>query len=71
MKRPNHILARDDIGRQVVILEIETDAGPGEQPAIRYELANRSEVARISDTDFVVAQTGQVLTRQTTSRAKG
>ena len=71
MKRPNYILTRDDSGKQVVILEIETDARPGEQPAIRYELANRSEVERISVTDFVVVQTGQLLTRTMPSRAKG
>ena len=61
MKRPKHLLARDDHGTQVVILEIESDA-PGEQPKVRYELANRSEVTRISDTEFVVVQTGAVLT---------
>ena len=61
MKRPKHLLARDDNGTQVVILEIESDA-LGEQPKVRYELANRSEVTRISDTEFVVVQTGAVLT---------
>lgn len=44
-----------------MILEIESDA-PGEHPKVRYELANRSEVTRISDTEFVVVQTGAVLT---------
>jgi hypothetical protein len=61
MKRPRHLLARDGNGTQVVILEIESDA-PGEQPKVRYELANRSEVARISDIEFLVVQTGAVLT---------
>jgi hypothetical protein len=43
-----------------VILEIELDTSSG-QPKVRYELANRSEVTRISDTEFVVVQTGAVL----------
>jgi hypothetical protein len=61
MKRPKHLLARAEDGTQVVILEIESDAAPGEQPKVRYELANRSEVKRFSDTEFVVVQTGAVL----------
>lgn len=60
MKRPKHLLVRDDHGKQVVILEIELDTSSG-QPKVRYELANRSEVTRISDTEFVVVQTGAVL----------
>ena len=43
-----------------MILEIELDTS-GEQPKVRYELANRSDVTRISDTEFVVVQTGAVL----------
>ena len=61
MKRPKHLLARYDDGTQVVILEIESDATPGEH---RYELASRAEVTRISDTEFVIVQTGAVLTLQ-------
>jgi hypothetical protein len=65
MKRPKHILARDDGGTQVVILEIEAEAGG--QPA-HYELANRSKVDRISDTEFVVIETGRLLTRTVPQR---
>ena len=61
MKRRKHLLARAEDGTQVVILEIESDV-PGQQPEVRYELANRSEVTRISDTEFVVVQTGAFLT---------
>ena len=70
MKRPKQLLARADDGTQVVILEIEADA-PGEQPKVRYELANRSEVTRISDTEFVVLQSGTVLTLQRKGYAAG
>ena len=61
MKRPTHLLARAQDGTQVVILEFESEAARGEQAKVRYELANRSEVMRLSDTDFVVVQTGAML----------
>jgi hypothetical protein len=69
MKRPKQVLARDDRGAQVVILEFESETGGSEQPP-RYELANRSKVERISDTEFVVVQTGHVLTRTMTAGRK-
>ena len=67
MKRAKQIIARDDGGTQVVILEIETEGTTGEQ-ACRYELANRSKVERISDNEFVVSETGRMLTRTAPQR---
>jgi hypothetical protein len=71
MKRPTHILTRDPDGTQVVVLQIEVDAQPGGQAAFRYELANRSKVERLSDTEFMVVQTGRLLTRTATTRRQG
>ena len=67
MKRSKHILARDDGGTQVVILEIEGEGTAGEQTP-HYELANRSKVERISDDEFVVSETGRLLTRTAPQR---
>jgi hypothetical protein len=67
MKRPKHILARDDGGTQVVILEIAPEEN-GAAAAPRYELANRSKVEQISENEFVVIATGRVLTRTVAQR---
>jgi hypothetical protein len=61
MKRTKHILAREADGTHVVILEIQSD--PITEVPPRYELANRSKVERFSETEFVVVQTGRVLTK--------
>ena len=61
MRRLKHIRARDESGTQLVILEIE--GGENTQVPPRYELANRSKVERISETEFMVVRTGQVLTK--------
>ncbi len=64
MKRPKPIKVRDDAGKLYVILEIastaSSDVPTGEQ---RYELPNRAPVTRFSETEFVVVQTGQILTQ--------
>ena len=57
--RSKLIRARDEDGTQVVILEIE--GRPATEVPPRYELANRSKVERISETEFVVIQTGRRL----------
>lgn len=62
MGRSKLIRARDENGTQLVILEIECGPEKTEAPP-RYELANRSKVERISETEFLVVQTGQVLTK--------
>jgi len=62
--RRKHILVRDDYGKQFVVLEF--DLRIGEEPC--YELPSRAKVERMSDTEFVVVQTGQVLTRTNTPR---
>ena len=54
------IRTRDESGTQVVVLEI--DSGRNTEMPPRYELANRSKVERISETEFVVVQTGRILT---------
>ena len=61
MKRPKQILVRDDRGKLCVVLEI--DGGGPTDVAPRYELANRSLVTRFSETQFVVVQTGAILTK--------
>jgi hypothetical protein len=67
MTRAKQILVRDDSGKQQVVLEFPSlRAG---QPLPYYELPNRSKVERMSDSEFVVVQTGQVLTRTTTARS--
>ena len=58
MKRPNHILARDSSGKQLVILEFEPDDA---RPTAAYELPNRAKVNRRSETEFVIVKTGAVL----------
>jgi hypothetical protein len=60
MTRAKQILVRDDSGKQHVVLEFPSRDG---QPLPYYELPNRSKVERMSDSEFVVVQTGQVLTR--------
>jgi hypothetical protein len=61
--RPRPIRVRDDDGKLYVVLEIASATSSGESPTQkRYELANRAPVARLSDTEFVVLQTGQMLT---------
>jgi hypothetical protein len=67
MARPKHIIARDDGGTQVIILEITPEDFAGDR-APRYELANRSRVDRISDNEFVVIETGRLLTTTNTQR---
>lgn len=57
---PNHIFALYRDGKQVIILEFEPDNA---QPTVDYELPNRAKVNRISETEFVVVQTGAVLTK--------
>jgi hypothetical protein len=65
-KRPKQVLARAERGAQVVILEFEAQAGVSEQPP-GYEFTNRSKIEGISDTGFVVVETGRVLTRTMTA----
>ena len=60
MSRPKPIRVRDDEGKLYVVLEI--DSGRSTDAAPRYELANRSRVTRFSETQFVVVETGAILT---------
>ena len=63
-KRPKPIRVRDKSGKLYVILEVDSTTSasvpPGER---RYELPNRAPVTRLSETEFVVVQTGQLLTQ--------
>lgn len=60
MPRSKTIRVRSDDGTLYVILEISGKL-PGDEST--YELPNRARVTRMSDTEFVVIETGQVLTR--------
>ncbi|HYC47872.1 MAG TPA: hypothetical protein VED01_20565 [Burkholderiales bacterium] len=55
------IRARDSGGRLYVILTASPRAGESESAPPRYELPNRSPVRRISDTEFEVVETGEIL----------
>ena len=62
--RPKPIKVRDDAGKLYVILEIVSTASSApsaDEP--RYELPNRTPVARVSETEFVVIQNGKILTQ--------
>jgi hypothetical protein len=58
------IKARDSTGKLYVILQIDGSDSPvsGMDASPRFELPNRSGVRQITDSEFQVIETGEILT---------
>jgi len=61
-RKPRPIRVRGSAGRLYVILEVPPMTSDDSTGEPRYELPNRAPVSRISETEFLVVQTGQILT---------